>query len=449
MYSLKFGGTSMGSAENIKNVADIILNHPAEQKSVVVSAMSGTTNLLLEAAKFARNGEIDDSKKILKEIKKNHLETLKGLVSKPDLQKFSESFINARIFALSEFFEAIGIIQEISPRSHDEIISLGEVLSAHLLTMHLRDRGIDTEFVNLENIVPSYLTSTGKEFFEEVKNELFVRVQHLLARNAIPVLTGFFGKIPGGIVGAVGRGYSDFTAALMGFACEAEEIQIWTDVSGILSADPRICDDTLVIPELSFQEASELANFGAKVIHPQTIWPAVKHNIPVRIKNTMLPSDPGTVITKDGNVSQHPFKSITAKKEISLITLDQFYSNEAGIMAKVFQILGEQHISVDLISTSEASISFTIEKGEERIPNIQKKLEQFCRIQKKQKAILSVIGEEMIGSVGISGKILTAMGEAGISIQMISQGATEINISMIIEEKDITKGIEAIHNTFF
>jgi aspartate kinase len=448
MYSLKFGGTSMGSSESIKNVAQIILNHPTEKKSVVVSAMSGTTNLLLEAGEQAKDGNIDEAKKILAEIKKNHLQTLQELVNKKDLQKFSETFISSRIFELSEFLEAIAIIREISARSHDEIVSLGEILSAHLLTMHLRDIGVDTEFVSLESIVPETITTTGKEFFEEVKVQFFERIKHLLSRNAIPICTGFFGKIPGGIVGAVGRGYSDFTAALMGYAYEAEEIQIWTDVSGILSADPRICPDAIVIPELSFQEASELANFGAKVIHPQTIWPAVKHNIPVRIKNTMCPDDPGTVITKNGKISKFPFKSITAKKEVVLITLDQFETG-SGVMAKIFQILAENEISVDLISTSEASISFTIEKGEERIKNSQKKLEEFCRVHIEKKAILSIVGEEMGESSGTAGKIFSALGNANISIKMISQSANEINISMIINEKDINKGIEAVHDAFF
>ena len=439
----------MGSAESITNVANIILNHPSEKKSVVVSAMSGTTNQLIEAGKFATEGNILEVKEILKAIKFRHIETMNELVSKPDLRKFSKTFITSRIDDLSEFLEAIAIIQEISPRSHDEIVSLGEVLSAHILTMHLRDKGTDTEFVSLENIVPAHLTSTGKEFFTEVKTELFERIKHLLARNAIPVCSGFFGKIPGGIVGAVGRGYSDFTAALIGSAFKAEEIQIWTDVSGILSADPRICSDAIVIPELSFQEASELANFGAKVIHPQTIWPAVKNNIPVRIKNTMAPKDPGTVITKDGKSSKFPFKSITAKKEVTLVTLDHFESNEAGVMAKITQILSEQNISIDLISTSEASISFTIDYGEERIQNIQKKLEGICRMQTEQVAILSVIGEEMIESVGTIGKIFSALGDAGVSIRMVSQGATEINISMILAEENVKKGISAIHDAFF
>ena len=439
----------MGSSESITNVADIILSHTVEKKSVVVSAMSGTTNQLIEAGKFATEGKISEAKEILKTIKFRHIETMNELVKKADLRKFSQTFISSRINDLSEFLEAISIIQEISPRSHDEIVSLGEVLSAHILTMHLRDRGTDTEFVSLEDIVPSHLTSTGKEFFSEVKHELFERVKHLLERNAIPVCTGFFGKIPGGIVGAVGRGYSDFTAALIGSACNAEEIQIWTDVSGILSADPRICSDAIVIPELSFQEASELANFGAKVIHPQTIWPAVKNNIPVRIKNTMKPNDAGTVITKDGRSSSAPFKSITAKKEVTLLTLDHFESNESGVMAKVTGLLSEQNISIDLISTSEASISFTLDYGEERIRNIQKKLEEICRIQTEKVAILSVVGEEMIESTGTVGKIFSALGDAGISIRMISQGATEINISMIIEEEDVKKGISAIHDAFF
>jgi aspartate kinase len=440
----------MGSAERIAEVAKILLLDAKQKKSVVVSAMSGTTDSLLSAGQLSKRGEIDAAKKVLLDIRDRHFNTLHDLVKKKDLLEFSRHFISGQIQSLSTFLEAISVIGEISPRSHDQIVAVGEKLAAHLLTMHLRDIGIDSEFVNLEAIAPEDFSEASRDFFEETKKNIFDRITPLIERGAIPVITGFFGRIPGGIVSAVGRGYSDFTASLVGAACDADEIQIWTDVDGILSADPRIVSDPITLKELSFDEASELANFGAKVIHPQTIWPAVKRNIPVRIKNTMNPKAKGTRITREGEITKSPFKSVTAKRGVTVVMMEFFEIFKHGFMEKVFQIFSKYRVPIDLISTSEASVSVTIERTPEDIKACIAELRGFSKVSVcDKKAILAIIGEEMSKKPGTAGKVFTALGKKKINLQMISQGASELNISMVIDEEDIKEAIFAIHHEFF
>jgi len=439
----------MGSAENITVVADILTRN-TEVKSVVVSAMSGVTDLLISAGKNAKEEKMEAVKTILHTITEKHFTAIETLVKNIDLQSEARGFIAFQIEKLYEFLEAITVIQEISPRSYDQIVSVGEILSAYLLAMHLQDRGVQSEFVDLENIVPEENKTVNRDFFEKVKEALKNRIEPLLLAGKLPVITGFFGRIPGGIVGAVGRGYSDFTASLVGSACNAEEIQIWTDVNGILSADPRIVSDAISLDTLSFEEASELANFGAKVIHPQTIWPAVQNSIPVRIKNTLNPENSGTCITAAGKKTARAFKSVTAKKGITVITMHSFEMSGHGFMEKIFKIFSDYEISIDLISTSEATVSVTVEGTKPHLERAIKALSGFAKVEeKKNEAILSVIGSEMAGTPGVAGRIFTALGDAGISVKMISQGATELNVSAIIHEEEIKTAIAAIHKSFF
>lgn len=440
----------MGDADCIRQVADIIINHPVSQKAITVSAMSGVTNILLEAAKCATKENEGCTITLLSKLEDIHLSTLSDLVQDQDRYKKGEVFITERIKALQEFLEAIAIIGELSSRSHDAVISLGEILSAFLLALHLEDRGIRSRFVNLEHIIISPQKKTNEAFFQELTKNFAQTLCPLLQDGYIPICTGFFGRIPGGIIKAVGRGYSDFTAALVGKACKAKEIQIWTDVSGILSTDPRIVKTAHVIPHLSFDEATELANFGAKVIHPQTIWPAVEDDILVRIKNTLSPLDNGTSITKKGSISHHMFKSVTGHKGITIINMFSLEMKRSGFMAQVFQIFAQNDISVDIIATSESMISVSVLTGVGKIDDAIIELQNFCRVQRcEDRAIVAVVGEEMCGKAGVAGRVFTALGKRGVNIKMIAQGATELNITALIEEKDIHKAIEAIHSDFF
>jgi len=454
MFSLKFGGTSMGSAESIAQTAQIIITHPEKDKVVTVSAMSGVTDLLIAAAKCATQVNKQCYRNYLEEIQEKHIVALGELINNPDLYAEGEEFIKNKLTTLSNFLHALTVIGEVSPRSNDEIISLGEVLSAKLLSLHLQDLTQKSQFISLENIVSDMFenehTQSDKHFFECFSHKLGKLLTPLLEENITPICTGFFGKIPGGIVNAVGRGYSDFTAALVGKACNATEIQIWTDVSGILSTDPRIVKKAHVIDELSFNEATELANLGAKVIHPQTIWPAVKNNILVRIKNTMAPNDMGTAITKLGKISTHSFKSITVQKDITVLTIRSSNMSESGILIDLFQAFASYDVSIDLVATSESSISVTIQNGHKNISRLVTKLEEKYFVETvHNKAIIAIVGNEMLHNIGVAGRFCSALSDANINIQMISQGANESNISLVISGKDANSAVQVVHKEFF
>lgn len=442
----------MGSSESISQVADIILSHEEKNKVITVSAMSGVTSLLLKTTEFIMKNDKNGYKKILKDIENKHLEVLSKLINKKTLYDTGEIFIKKRIKKLSDFLDALLIVKEVSERSYDAIVSVGEILSAYLLSVHLKDRGVSSEFINLENTIDLKYTTQdiGNEFFTSYSKYLGNLLLPLLEKNIIPVCTGFFGQIPGGIINSVGRGYSDFTASLVGKACKAKEIQIWTDVSGVFSTDPRVVPNANVLSELSFNEASELANFGAKIIHPQTIWPAVKDNILVRIKNTHAPEDLGTVITKKGKLTDKPFKSITVQKNITLMNIRSSKMQESGIMNQLFKCFEKNKVSIDLISTSVSSISLTILSGHENLSILIDELEKlFLVIVEKNQAVISIIGNEMIHSIGIAGKFFSVLGNANINVTMISQGAGESNISAVILEEDIEKAIKLVHKEFF
>lgn len=445
----------MGSAQMIAQVADII--HSSKEKEghpiVVVSAMSGVTNQLLEAARLAISCEAAEEKeKIINNLRYQHIEAAKELVDDPYLSNKIQEFITESIDHFRDFLSAISIIKEISPISHDEIISLGEKLSAALLSAHLNQKEVLAEYVDLSRIINKDFDHIGGGFFDYVEDEIQKVLQPIIDSNKVPVLTGFFGKIPGGIINAVGRGYSDFTAALSGAAFHVKEIQIWTDVDGLLSADPRCVKYTCVLPEVSYNEAGELAQFGAKVLHPQTVWPAVKKNIPVRIKNTMNTDAVGTLITREGAKGPHLCKSVASKKCITTITLASSRMLMAvGFLSDVFAIFKKYDVSVDLVATGEISFTITVNRRLEDIPEgIFEELKKFTKIDiLENQSIICAVGTELQQKKGSASKILAAVAEADVSVRAISQSAQEINVSFIVDEKDAEKALKALHRVIF
>lgn len=455
MITLKFGGTSMGSAEMITKVGEIIRfkKKDGRQPIVVVSAMSGVTNQLLEAAQLAITQEDEsERKKIINHLRYQHIETAKILVRDPYILKKVEQYINEKLDHFREFLTAISIIRELSHLSHDEIISLGEKLSASLLAAHLNDKGAPAQYMDLSHIVHKEFDDIGGDFFDYVEEQIYAELKPVLDEKRVPVLTGFFGRIPGGIIQAVGRGYSDFTAALSGAAFQVKEIQIWTDVDGLLSADPRMVKFTCVLPEVSYDEAGELAQFGAKVLHPQTVWPAVKKNIPVRIKNTMNPVAVGTLITRNGAKGKHICKSVASKKDITVITLTSSRMLMAvGFMSKIFTLFEKYNVPVDMISTGEISVTISVNKCIDKVPEkLLEGLREFAKIDiMERQAIICAVGTELQHRKGAAVKIFEAISESGVSVRAISQSAQEINISFIVNELDADTALKALHRVIF
>jgi aspartate kinase len=452
---MKFGGTSMGSAQMIAKVAGIVqeAKKKEEHPIVVVSAMSGVTNQLLEAARLSvDHGSDGEREKIINSLRYKHLETAKELVSDPYLSNKIQQFVTESVDHFRDFLNAISIIKEISPISHDEIISLGEKLSAALLAAHLNQKGVMAQYVDLSQIVSNDFDHIGGEYFDYVEDEIQKVLQPMVDDGSVPVLTGFFGKIPGGIISAVGRGYTDFTAALSGAAFHVKEIQIWTDVDGLLSADPRMVKYTCVLPEVSYDEAGELAQFGAKVLHPQTVWPAVKKCIPVRIKNTMNPPAVGTLITREGASGQHLCKSVASKKCVTAITIASSRMLMAvGFLADVFTIFKKYSVSVDLVSTGEISFTITVNRLLKDIPQgVFDELRKFAKVDiLENQSIICAVGTELQHQKGAASKILAAVADEGVSVRAISQSAQEINVSFIVDEKDADTALKALHKVIF
>lgn len=451
----KFGGTSVGNAERLLNVADIIAASLVEHQVIaVVSAMSGTvkaegtTTLLLQAADAALLGH--DFSPGLALLTKNHEQAVSGSVKNEVLRIEVLEFVAAEIGKLRAFLQAISVIRELSPRSQDIVMGLGERLSARVLTAVLRDRGIDAEFKDLSQVVPEDEHSVDPAFFKRLQARLGAECAPVARR--VPVVTGFIGMVPGGLLSAVGRGYTDFTAAMIaaGLGRErAQELQVWKEVDGIFTTDPRKVASARVLPRISPAEAAELTYFGSEVLHPFTMERVVSAQVPIRIKNTFKPNAPGTVIAPYEQERPRGATAITVKRGITSLTISSNRMfNAYGFLARVFAVLDKHGVVVDLVSTSEVSISCTIEKPADA-ERARADLEQLGSVSVSAgRAILALVGEGMKFSTGTAGKMFATLGAAGINLEMISQGASEINISCVIAEGDTIRALEALHAAF-
>lgn len=453
----KFGGTSVGTGERLKAVAGIIQSTLSRAPVVaVVSAMSGTTkaegttNLLLSSAAAALAGKSFATE--LAQIEKNHLAAVEQAVSGPELREEAARFVRDELKRLQSFLVAIGVIRELSPRSQDNVLSVGEKLSAFLLATVLRDQGRKATYVDLSQIVPEGDASADPDpaFFRRLQGRLAERC--LPKDGEVPVVTGFFGMVPGGLLAAVGRGYTDFTTAMIaaGLGRErAEEMQVWKEVDGIFTADPRKVPHARVLPRISPAEAAELTYFGSEVLHPFTMERVVSAKVPIRIKNTFHPDGPGTVIADYEGAAPGRVTAVTSKKGVSVVTItSNRMFNAYGFLARVFDVLQNHGLVVDLVSTSEVSISCTVEKLQE-LERARSELERLGHVHiDSAKAIFSIVGEGMKFAKGTAGKMFGTLGAAGVNVEMISQGASEINISCVIAEDDAPKALEAVHAAF-
>lgn len=436
----KFGGTSVGNTERLDNVTSIIAKtretHPVV---AVVSARSGTTkaegttSLLLAAAANALAGASFDAELAL--IASNH---------------GGDSFVQAELDKLRGFLGAISVIKELSPRSQDNVLAVGERLSAYLLARALEARKLKTRFVDLSAVVPEGETHVDPAFFRRLQGRL---AELCKPDGDVPVVTGFFGMVPGGLLSAVGRGYTDFTAAMIAAGLgdsQVEEMQVWKEVDGIFTSDPRKVQSARVLPQISPAEAAELTYFGSEVLHPFTMERVVAAEVPIRIKNTFHPERAGTVIAPYGaEHSPGQATAVTAKRGIcSLSITSNRMFNAHGFLSRVFSVLERNGVVVDLVSTSEVSISCTIEKLQDA-ERARADLEQLGTVSISQgRAIIALVGEGMKFAKGTAGKMFATLGAAGVNIEMISQGASEMNISCVVDEKDAGRGVEAIHDAF-
>jgi aspartate kinase len=431
---MKFGGTSMGSADSIKNVANIIKVQLAKEPvAVVVSAVSGTTDKLIALANTAVSKE-DNLQEKLEDIKQTHFQIIAKLGIENNTQKLFET--------LEDFIMGIKLIKELSPHSYDFISSYGERISATILAQYLNKIGIRSDAIMADSfLVTTEVPGSADPIIEQSKLNI--------PNGVTPIITGFLGRSTDNKITTLGRGGSDYSAAAVGAILNANEIQIWTDVSGLYTTDPRICQLATPHTLVSFREASELAKFGAKVLHPRTMLPAKEEGIPIIIKNTFHPEKGGTKITFNEEEVPKTVKAVAIKKDIQLITI---CSTEmlmtCGFMAKIFNTFAKHNISVDIVATSEITVSISVE--DKATPELIQDLKTLGTVTVEDTLnIIAVVGSGLENDLMPNAQILKALAENNIDAKVLTQGSTQINFSIIVEEKNAVEATQIIHKTLF
>jgi aspartate kinase len=448
---MKFGGTSVEDPAAIGRTAAIVAGRVSmgKQPVVVVSAMAKVTDQLISAARAASTGDRTGALAISSRLRSRHLDTACALVKNPAEAAALTRVVDEKFNALDEVLRGLAAILELTPRISDLIVSYGERISSRIVAAAFREQGINAAHVDAREII-----ITDSQFQKAIPQDSAIerraheKLLPLTAEGKVPVMGGFIASNEAGLTTTLGRGGSDFTGALVGGAVSAEAIEIWTDVDGIMTADPRICPDALRVKVISFEEAAELAYFGAKVLHPATILPAVKKNIPVLVLNSRNASCEGTRIISLAPHCQTPFKSISVKKKLSIIdVVASRMLMTHGYLRQIFEIFDKHQCPVDMVSTSEVSVSVTVDSND-KLPAIVSDLEKLADVKLEgKKALVCMVGEDIRGQNGIAAQVFNAVRH--VNVRMISQGASEINMSFMIEEDDADEALRSLHAAFF
>lgn len=446
---MKFGGTSVESARAMESVIQVVAHQRERQPLVVLSAISGATNDLVKCAYNALEGKLDDSVSVLNDLLERHVTIAENIIEdRPSYQQVIQ-FCRRRIEELRNLCQGIAILGELTNRSLDAIASVGERMSTIILSEGMKHRGFAAELVDARTFMfTDEHYGSAAPLFDRIDAKAREVFSPLLKSHKIPITQGYIGSTLKGVTTTLGRGGSDYSAAIVGAALDAEEIQIWTDVDGVLTADPRIAPKAQKLRIISFREASELAYFGAKVLHPSTILPAIRKNIPVIVLNSKRPESTGTRIVASPPKTNVPVKSIASKNGITVINIQSTRMLMAhGFLESIFAVFNRHKTSVDLVSTSEVAVSLTIDNSEQ-LENIVAELKDFSEVAiYKQKAIVCIVGDQMQSTAGIADRIFRALGD--INVMMISMGASEINMSLVIEESRVDDAVRRLHMEFF
>ena len=448
---MKFGGTSVGDGEKVKAAAALVAKAASsEGVVVVVSAMSGVTDSLLSVAASAHDMKDDEIDSFVSGIRKRHEDAATASSGK-DLGKVL-SAIEKRS---EELKDAIENIRDTGLNDHfrDRVAAFGEKFSAALLSGAISEH-VPSDWHHGDNgliVVDDNFLSPEPDM-EATEDEIRKRILPQVENGTVPVITGYMGCTHQGHTTTLGRGSSDQIASIVGACVGAREVQIWTDVDGLLTADPKVVPGSRLIPKVSFGEASELAYFGAKVLHPKTILPAMQKNIPIRILNTHNPSSPGTMIVSGAERSKEIVKAITSKSGVTMVDIVSTKMLAAhGFLAKVFEIFGRHGISIDMISTTEVSVSMTIDSRiNGRMEPVLRELRDISQVNLlENRAVICIVGDGMKMVSGTAGRVFSCLGKSGINVECISQGASEINIGLVVEERDAANAVRALHQEFF
>jgi aspartate kinase len=447
MIVMKFGGTSVESASAIERVGSIIRARIERRPVVVVSAMDKTTNKLLAIAAEAVKGNRSGALEQVTALYQFHLAEAHKLAL-PEGRDRLDCKLSGLFQELEELVKGIAVMGELTPRATDAVSAYGERLSSEIVTAALKGAGMPVVHVDSRDVI---VTDQRHTQAAPLLSTTYARLAQLippLAKDAVVVMGGFIAATEDGVTSTLGRGGSDFTAAIVGAGIGAEEIQIWTDVDGMLTADPTVMSGGHRVRTISFGEAAELAYFGAKVLHPSTVVPAIDRNIPVLILNSRRPDVEGTRIVREPVASANVAKSIACKKNIILLNIVSTRMLMAhGFLRRIFDIFDRYETSVDMVATTEVSVSLTIDNSS-RLAEITRELQQFAEVSVEQEqAIVCLVGDNIRYTPGVAGRAFTALRD--INIRMISQGASLLNLSMVVAQEDLKSAVERLHAVFF
>ena len=461
MIVMKFGGSSLASGERIARAADLVKAYRGRTPVVIVSAMGGVTDTLIGVARLAVQGRrvLSSVEEHLADLQARHLTALAELA--PAKQEPARALIADYFTELHEICTGIALLGELSPRSVDAVSAYGEKLSAPLMAAALQTRGLQSVAISAEEL----LLTDGKHgrarpLMEASRVRTADRLQPLLALESVPVITGFIGATEDGVTTTLGRNGSDYSASIFGALLGAEEVWIWTDVDGILSADPRAVPAARSLPTLSYAEAAELAYFGSKVLFPAAIVPVVEAGVPLRIVNTFNPDHPGTVLTAEPEQSPHAVKAVTTIQELALITVQGVgLSGVIGAAARVFGAVARAEANVLMITqaSSESNICFVIEQTDlahtlavlrQELADQLKRHEVDAVTAREPVAIVTIVGSGMTGTPGVAGRLFSSLGGAGINVIAIAQGSTELSISCVVDGAAAADAVRVVHREF-
>ncbi|MGH9842407.1 MAG: lysine-sensitive aspartokinase 3 [Blastocatellia bacterium] len=451
MIVMKFGGTSVEDSTAIRRLISIVRTQLHRRPIVTVSAMGKTTNALLEAARLAAAGEIENANRKLDAIAAHHRKTADELALPAERNSLREALAK-RFDEIRATLGEINAIRQVTPRLSDSVLANGELLSSLVVSAGFRGAGVGSVWVDVRPLMRTNDDFTRAAVqFDEAYPRLNAGFTEALAGNNVPVTQGFIGSTGDGADGAtttIGRGGSDYSAAIIGAAVDAEEIQIWTDVDGILTTDPRIVAEAAKVKTISFAEASELAYFGAKVLHPSTLLPAMAREIPVCVRNSRRPQVEGTAIVRHAPPSRAIVKAIAFKRGITVVnvTSDRMLMAH-GFLARLFAVFDRHETPVDMVATSEVSVSMTLDDTR-NLDEVVADLRQCGEVAvEREQALICLVGENLKFTPGVASRIFSSIEDVNVS--MISHGASAINVSFIVANSDVERAVKSLHREFF
>ena len=461
IITMKFGGTSVGSVEAIKQTCDIILRETKNGHKVVtvVSAMSGVTNALIKAARDSELGDLGSYKRVRYELEQKHVDTANALVQTQNRRERLIDDLRTLLEDFEQLCHSISIMREVTPRGMDVVSSLGERLSVRLVAAYLQDIGVESEAIDA-----SFLIVTNDRFqnatpdMDATREKVQAKLLPLLERGTLPIITGFIGATPNGTITTLGRGGSDYSGGIIAAAIPSDELWILSDVDGVMTTDPRVSDKARTISVLGYGEVSEMAYFGAKVLHPRTILPVMDIKMPIRVLNTFNPEHPGTLLRPEPEIVPGTIKAITTVTDVHLLTVKgRGMVGVPGIAGRAFSAVARAGASMLMFAQSSSEQSFCFVVPDRMSQSVKNAIDSELELERNRRdvdevdiqpdvVIVTCVGAGMAGTPGVAARIFGALGEERINVMSIAQGASEYSISMVVEGKDAHRAVQALHS---